>query len=97
MGGFSTRFSIDQYVTVLPYSDLEETQRVINDMADDLMENGIAQIKRIKLNIPEHQKGVDVNIKSGVAQGKPQESLESVIDSAMENLTAIAQFKGRCS
>jgi len=41
IGGFSTRRRSNEFVTVLPYSDLTEAESILKDFVKDLQERGI--------------------------------------------------------
>ena len=41
IGGFSSRRHINEFVTVLPYSDLTETETMLKDFVEDFQEQGI--------------------------------------------------------
>ena len=41
IGGFSTRRHINEFVTVLPYSDLAEAENILKDFVKDFQERGI--------------------------------------------------------
>ncbi len=44
IGGFSTRRQMNEFVTVLPYSDLTEAESILQDFVDDFRERGIRDI-----------------------------------------------------
>ena len=43
VGGFSSRQTINEYATVLPYSNLEEAERIMEDFTRDFQEHGIGR------------------------------------------------------
>ncbi|MEJ2039179.1 MAG: ATP-binding cassette domain-containing protein [Desulfosarcinaceae bacterium] len=96
MGGFSTRSSMDQFITVLPFADMDEAWRLVKDFGQDLSTNGIASLQRVMPAPPECEHPVDIILSAGVAQGKPQTDLESVIDSARVHQDSFMRFKVKC-
>ena len=96
VGGFSTRFSIDRYVTVFPYSDIHEAQRLIDDFAEDFQASGIQQLQRIAPAENDCKQRLQIGILAGLAQGKPQVEIESVIEFAKYNQVMIAEFDASC-
>jgi phospholipid/cholesterol/gamma-HCH transport system ATP-binding protein len=93
VGGFSSRQTINEYATVLPYSDLEEGERIMADFKTDFLEHGLPNIK----TLPEGEKPTEdffeFNILAGLAQGKPQIEIESVMEFARFNQKPIARFQ----
>jgi phospholipid/cholesterol/gamma-HCH transport system ATP-binding protein len=96
IGGFSTRFNIDQYVTVLPYSDLEEARQIIDSFKIDFQENGIPALRRVFSPHRHDEQAVQITMLSGLAQGKPHEELESIMALAERNQRKISTFKISC-
>jgi phospholipid/cholesterol/gamma-HCH transport system ATP-binding protein len=45
VGGFSARQSKNQFATFLPFSDLQEAERILKDFATDLQEEGLRTIQ----------------------------------------------------
>jgi phospholipid/cholesterol/gamma-HCH transport system ATP-binding protein len=90
VGGFSSRQTIDEYATVLPYSDLEEARRIMEDFTKDFQEHGIEEL--VHRETP-GEECVEINILAGLAQGKPQIEIESVMEFARFNQEPIARFE----
>jgi len=44
VGGFSARLGLDEFVTVLPYSDMKEAEAILKGFADDFQERGSRDI-----------------------------------------------------
>jgi phospholipid/cholesterol/gamma-HCH transport system ATP-binding protein len=93
VGGFSARQTINEYATVLPYSDLQEAERIMEDFTKDFLEHGLPNIQ----TLVEGEKAADdcfeFNILAGLAQGKPQIEIESVMEFARFNQKPIARFQ----
>jgi phospholipid/cholesterol/gamma-HCH transport system ATP-binding protein len=92
VGGFSTRHSIDEFVTVLPYSDLSEAERILADFTDSLQEQGLHDIQSIVQGKMPSAECLEFTISAGLAQGKPFVELESVIEFAKFGQKEIARF-----
>jgi phospholipid/cholesterol/gamma-HCH transport system ATP-binding protein len=101
VGGFSSRQTINEYATVLPYSNLEESERIMEDFAKDFKEHGISgyegyQIREIDASIENEGKPaeyIDFSVLAGLAQGKPQIEIESVMEFARFNQKELARFR----
>jgi phospholipid/cholesterol/gamma-HCH transport system ATP-binding protein len=93
IGGFSTRRSSNQFVTVLPYSDLTEAESILKDFAHDFQERGIHD----SYEGPERRKAsgacIELVIRAGIAQGQPIAEVETVIDVAESNQKEIARLR----
>jgi phospholipid/cholesterol/gamma-HCH transport system ATP-binding protein len=93
IGGFSTRRRINEFVTILPYSNLTEAEDILKDFIKDFQDQGIHDIwagahKRVDLG-----ECIDVIIRAGLAQGQPIAELESVIDSAKSQQKEIGRLR----
>jgi phospholipid/cholesterol/gamma-HCH transport system ATP-binding protein len=96
VGGFSSRQTIDEYATVLPYSDLEEARRIMEDFTRDFQEHGLDDLENAAQGEePAGEQRVEINILAGLAQGKPQIEIESVMEFARFNQEPIARFECR--
>ena len=101
VGGFSSRQTINEYATVLPYSNIEESERILVDFTKDFKEHGIEDIEEHEIwefdpNVEDPDPtGVYVEFKvmAGLAQGKPQIEIESVMEFARFNQKEIARFR----
>jgi phospholipid/cholesterol/gamma-HCH transport system ATP-binding protein len=93
IGGFSTRRNTNQFVTVLPYSDLTEAENILKDFAHDFQERGINDF----YEGPERRKAsgecIELVIRAGIAQGQPIAEIEAVIDEAESNQKEIARLR----
>ncbi len=92
VGGFSSRQTINEYATVLPYSDLEEANRIMKDFTKDFQEHGMRGIETAMANVSKSEECVEFKVLAGLAQGKPQIEIESVMEFARFNQNEIAQF-----
>jgi phospholipid/cholesterol/gamma-HCH transport system ATP-binding protein len=101
VGGFSSRQTINEYATVLPYSNLEESERIMEDFSKDFKEHGIKgyeehEIWELDPNIENEEPSgeyVDFSVLAGLAQGKPQIEIESVMEFARFNQKELARFR----
>ncbi|MEI6314539.1 MAG: ATP-binding cassette domain-containing protein [Syntrophus sp. (in: bacteria)] len=93
IGGFSTRRQTNQFVTVLPYSDLADAENILKDFAHDFQERGVKN----GYEGPERRKTsggcIELVIRAGIALGQPIAEVESVIDAAESNQKEIARLR----
>jgi phospholipid/cholesterol/gamma-HCH transport system ATP-binding protein len=93
MGGFSTRRHTNEFVTVLPYSDLTEVESILKDFIDDFQEHGIRSKWARARKPAASEVGVEFTILAGIAQGQPIMEIGSVIDSAKHQQKEIARLR----
>jgi phospholipid/cholesterol/gamma-HCH transport system ATP-binding protein len=93
VGGFSTRQSINEFATILPFSDLNEARRILDKFTADFREHGMGELEEsFRKEIPADQ-CFDFVISVGMAQGKPQVEIESVMEFARFDKKPIATFQ----
>jgi phospholipid/cholesterol/gamma-HCH transport system ATP-binding protein len=92
VGGFSSRQTINEYATVLPYSDLEESERIMADFTKDFKKHGIQGVKTYIEGEDKPEDSVEFSVLAGLAQGKPQIEIESVMEFARFNQKELARF-----
>jgi phospholipid/cholesterol/gamma-HCH transport system ATP-binding protein len=93
IGGFSTRISFNEFVTVLPYSDRAETEAILKEFIQDFQSQGISFIKSGTAAKRVSVECVEFIIFAGLAQGHPLEEIESVIENAKARQKEIGRLK----
>jgi phospholipid/cholesterol/gamma-HCH transport system ATP-binding protein len=93
IGGFSTRRHANEFVTVLPYSDLIETNNIIMDFSQDFQSRGIQDVCVGVNRGTASVVGIELAILAGISQGQPNTEIESVMDSAKSSQKEIARFR----
>lgn len=78
IGGFSTRRSTNEIITMVPYSSLAETEGIVNDFVRDF---NAYMVPRIGETACRSASGasVDLVILAGIAEGQAQGDIDSVI------------------
>jgi len=89
-GGFSSRLSRDQFVTVLPFSDIKEAEGILGDFSRDLQGQGLYDIQA-EAHIPKDQ-CFEFVVLAGLAKGKSGDQMETTIESAKSQQKIIARF-----
>ena len=93
IGGFSTRRRTNEFVTVLPYSNLTEAESMLKDFVDDFQEHGIRDILAGARKQVASEVCVEFTILAGIAQSQPIVEIDSVIDSAKHQQKEIARLR----
>ncbi len=93
VGGFSSRLSISDFVTVLPYSEQDEAESILEDFIKDFKEHGIREIWAGAREKAPPGTCVDFVILAGLAPGEPVAKIESVIASAQSRQKEIGRLR----
>lgn len=93
LGGFSTRRHTNEFVTVLPYSDLTEAESMLKYFIEDFQEKGIPGILAEALKHAASEDCVEFAILAGISQGQPVVEIDSVIGSAKQQQKEIARIR----
>ena len=88
----------NEFVTVLPFSNLAETESILKEFIEDFQKSGISDEwdEAQKQATPDNC--VDLAVMAGIAEGKPIAPIDSVIEigkiSTKRNWTAAVRRKG---
>jgi phospholipid/cholesterol/gamma-HCH transport system ATP-binding protein len=93
VGGFSFRRRMNQFETVLPFSDVDEAERILAGFTKDLRENGLLSIETAAQSENPFVDCFEFSILAGVARGKPNIELASVTEFAEFKQKPIARFQ----
>jgi hypothetical protein len=87
------RHRINQFSTVLPFSDLEEARRILEDFTGDFRQNGLISIENAAIKINPAVGCFEFSISAGLARGNPDVELDSIMAFADFNREPIARFQ----
>jgi len=92
VGGFSARRSLNQFETVLPFSNLGEAEQILDNFTRDFQKKGLADIEAAARALKPDVDCFEFSVYAGLAKGHPNVELESI--SAMAEFTQkpIGQF-----
>ena len=93
IGGFSTRYDTNKFLTLLPYSDLSEAEDILKDFIEDFQEHGIRDIWAGARKRASSGECVEFTILAGIAQGQPFEEIETTIESAENQQREIGRLR----
>ncbi len=96
VGGFSTRYGVDQYTSVLPYSNLGEARQLVAGFADHFerrSRTGLQKMVRAEFACDD---AVTISIAAGIAEGQADWNIESILDSADTVQDTILTFSATC-
>jgi len=93
IGGFSTRRHTNEFVTVLPYSDQEEAESILKDFVLDFQAYEIPDLCAGARRPTEPGGSVEITVLAGIAQGQPNEEIDSIIDAAKNQQKEIARLR----
>ena len=92
VGAFSSRQTFDEFGTVLPFSDMEEAQRILSDFIKDFQKNGLPELQSIFDSEYTGEGCHNIIVSAGMAPGKPHVEIESIMEFARYQLAPIASF-----
>ena len=90
VGGFSTRRGFNEFVTVLPYSNIEESEGILRKLIEDFQARGMSGQYFQKYG--DRQACIEFGVSAGMAQGLPIADMEAMIASAEKGRREIARF-----
>jgi len=95
VGGFSTRHSLNEYVTFLPSTDLAEAEGILGGFINDfqIQEQAILDLWSAAQKQSDSRECLALTILAGLAQGQPSQELESVINLAKHQQKVIARIQ----
>ncbi len=93
IGGFSTRRKINEFVTVLPFSNLDEAESIVKEFIEDFQQGEISNIWHEEQKNVLAEKCIDFPIKAGIAEGKPVAGIDSVIKLAKSHQKEIGRLR----
>ncbi len=96
VGAFSSRQTIDEYGTILPFSDLSEAESILADFKKDFQDHGMDGLEDVFEAAPDSENHFEFTVSGGLAQGKPQVEIESIMEFARFKQEPIACFKCSC-
>ena len=93
IGGFSTRRYTNEFVTVLPNSELTEVESMLKDFIEDFQEKGIRGLWAGARKQVASEVCLEFAILAGISQGQPIVEIDSVIGSAKQQQKEIARIR----
>ena len=92
IGGFSTRRNTNEFITMIPYSNLAEASSILQDFGQDLNSQVIRPMGpgACKLSSGE---SMDVTIIAGIAEGRAESDIDSVITQARSQKKEIGRLR----
>ncbi len=101
VGGFSTRQRRSRFMTVLPFSNIEESRQMLDEFVIELRENGFEYIKlKNRGSDGNFEEFYKITVIAGMAEGESStEGINAVLKKARQNLFEIGRFQcieGKC-
>jgi phospholipid/cholesterol/gamma-HCH transport system ATP-binding protein len=93
VGAFSSRRTINQYSTVLPFSDLDEARSILENFTRDFRQNGLLSIENAARKVNPEVRCFEFSISAGLAQGNADAELGSIMELAESKKEPMAQFQ----
>lgn len=93
LGGFSTRQSRGQILTILPHAQADDARQILDNFAAGLQEHALSDIQsRAKLEIGTEE-CFEIYVYAGMVDAESNEDIESIMTRAKGNQKIIAVYK----
>jgi len=93
VGGFSTRTTRNEFVTVLPYSDWNEAEAFLKGFAEDFQELGSREILSCVRREGAQERCAEFTVLAGIGEGRPIDGIDSIIEAAKGRREEIFRFR----
>ena len=92
IGGFSARHRVNEFVAMLPYSDLAEAEGMMKDLIKDFQEQGIRDMWAGARKKAASGRSVEFIVQGGLTEGRPIAEMDAVIGWAKNQQKEIGRF-----
>ena len=89
VGGFSARTSTGEVRTVLPFSQRDEAQQILDHMSSELQEAGLGEIQ----TEVSPDRCFEFSIRAGLAEGQSSDEIDRVYEKAQSEQKIIARYR----
>jgi phospholipid/cholesterol/gamma-HCH transport system ATP-binding protein len=93
VGGFSARRSFNQFETVLPFSNMQEAEQILENFIRDFQKQGMKEIEDAARATKPNVDCFEFSIFAGLAKGNPHVELESELKIAEFTQRPIGRFQ----
>ena len=93
IGGFSTRLEQSEFVTALPYSDLAETESILENFAREFQEWSVTGLRAVGREQARENGCVELAVLAGIALGEPVADITPVVNEAKNRQIEIARVR----
>jgi len=93
VGGFSARRNFNQFETVLPFSNIEEAEQILENFTRDFQKHGLKEIEDAARATNPNVDCFEFSIFAGLAKGNPHVELESELEIAEFMQKPIGRFQ----
>lgn len=93
LGGFSTRLNNDEFVTIVPYSRIDEVDGMFQNFLQNLNVKRFQRVTIAETNPDDAQSGEKFTVMIGLAEGTADDDIEKVIHFATAEQTKQYVFK----
>ena len=91
VGGFSSRQTLNEIGTILPFSDIHEAETIMGDFIGDLQKQGLYDFQTEAFG--KYEECFEFKILAGMSEGNPRVEIESIMEFARFNQKEIARFQ----
>ncbi len=92
IGGFSTRRSTNEIITMIPYSNLAETESIMQIFVQDFQQQFLRAMPQAACKLPAGE-AAELAILAGIAQGRSMADIDAVVGSAKSQQKEIGRLQ----
>ncbi len=91
IGGFSTRHSTSEFITMIPYSNLSETEGILQNFVKDFTAQPLRPSSPGTCRIPQGH-SLEIPLLAGIAEGRPENDIDGVLAQAKSQQKEIGRL-----
>jgi len=92
LGGFSSRHSREEILTILPHLGIEKATELVNDFAQRLEKESLPEIQELIRDKIEAGECFEIFVNAGITEGSSSDEIEQIMKSADMNKKRIAKY-----
>lgn len=93
LGGFSARYSRDEFLTILPHIGLAETEQLVHDFVQGLEHKALPDIQAIITGKMGAGESFEIFVMAGITKAGSSDDIEQILENAKTGQKVIAKYK----
>lgn len=93
LGGFSARYSRDEFLTILPHKGLEETEKLVHDFVRGLKQDALPGVQTLAAGRPGDDNSFEIFVMAGITDASSSDDIEHILEKAKAKQKIIARYQ----
>jgi len=93
IGGFSTRRKAREFVTVLPFADITEAEKMMKEFIEDFRDRGMREIRERVQKKTHPESCAEFSLRAGIAEGQPDDDIDAIMEVARSQQKEIGRLQ----